>query len=247
MTQTYNPGDAIDIDSITDPLVSYELYCSIMPEFRDLKSYVNMVSIAYLSKMIIEQSVETKISIIEKWIKSFDKNSWLVQAYADRILSNPDRFEIIISPIGFIDYIDVDENGDVTVNTLLNDELKGMNNYGLFNTLFEKGNNIPLLIRDKSLIKETTFPDEKNTLGCKLYDIFSMRIRRINSHINNSKFSPSMSGVNEVLRLKNDSINSDKKSEESDDAPLGKALGIGIFVVIALQIILPLFLHYFMK
>lgn len=232
----------IDINDITDPLISYELYRNIMPEFHNLSSYITMISAAYGFNTMINIDPETKRSIIEKWISSFDENSWIAQAYAGKILSNLDKFNIIVSPVGFVDYIDVDEDGYVTVNTLLTDELRGANNYRLFDFLLEKDEIIPLLIHDRSLIDSSAMiPDEDHMPENDTYAIFSKRIQLINERKNHSRFSTT-NNYTEMFRAEEHT--EDEKPDPAEQA--GTAIGFALVILILLQLILPLLLPFFL-
>lgn len=233
----------IDINDITDPLISYELYRKVMPEFHNLSSYITMISTAYSFDTVINIDPKTKRSIIEKWINSFDENSWIVQAYASKILSNLDKFRIIISPIGFIDYIDVDEDGYVTVNTLLTDELRGANNYRLFDFLLEKDTVIPLLIHDRSLICPSAITSDEDPMPENdTYTIFSKRIQLINERTNHSRFSTAKNNSAEMFEVENRT--EDEKPDPAEQT--GTMIGFALVTLILLQLILPLLFPFFL-
>ena len=237
--QPYNKEPMIDMSEIENPLIPYKLYCDVMPESHNMKMYLTMIANACGFSIWINQDAEKKKQVIEKWLASFDEDSWISQAYASKILDNLYKFDIIASPVGFIDYIDVDESGYVTVNTLITDELKGMNNYGLFNTLLERNAIIPLLIRDKSLIEELLpAPIEHSDIQCESYDIFAKRIKLMNANKNKNSFSPV--NISEETNIQKEESNSDENAESA-----GAALIAIILISLIIIKILPIFIGLF--
>lgn len=227
------------MNEIENPLIPYKLYCDVMPESHSMKMYLTMIANACGFSILINQDADKKKHVIEKWLASFDEDSWIAQAYANKILDNLYKFDIIASPVGFIDYIDVDESGYVTVNTLITDELKGMNNYGLFNTLLEKNAIIPLLIRDKSLIEELLpAPIEHSDIQCEFYDIFAKRIKLMNANKNKSNFSTV--NASEKIDLQKEENDSDENAESA-----GIALTTIILIALIIIEILPIFIGLF--
>lgn len=214
--------DVINLSDIHRPYIPYDFYCNVMRESRSLKSYLGMIIFANSANFNLNADRDKKIALLKAWFDTFDKDSWLIQAYKHKIVANIDKFYIIISPVGFLDYIDVDESGYVTVNMFRENPLDGMNTYGMFNEMLETFDQIPILLRDTSLFKDIfSIPSEVINPD---YELFYKRVKQI--------------GKPSVTEEDFDDISVSIKAEK--DTALSKAIATLLVSIILLILLTPM-------
>lgn len=159
---------------IKRPYITYEFYCLLLREKKDYNGYIHMLTKAYDVNATLNSSDEIKRELLKTYLDTFDKNTWVAQAYKHKLVANLDKLWLIISPVGYIDYIDIDFEGNVNVISPLSEDTYEDNTMSRFNSML--GNEaltcIPLLIHNSEIYNSlmSTVPP------CKEYDSFLNKI-----------------------------------------------------------------------
>lgn len=156
-------SENLDLFAVKRPYVPYSwlLYQDYLGNLNfDLVLYWALISAAQLQLIDDKKGVDGQKSLFEVFYDLYGSESEYAQAYCHLFTANAHRFRVVLSELGFVDYVVLLSNGDVEVHTLE----KGYNKIEQFKNMIEGSLDfIPVVVKNKSEDNPAMFLFEEKT------------------------------------------------------------------------------------